>query len=198
MNSPFTTSAVQTADYHKIQYEELLKEMQKDIFSLTRAIVQSYLEVMGEQDSYEGRKERERLERLSPLVVLELVKKRFYYLQEHINGLIQKLIAESAAETEEKAVDVQMNEITQKNGHLQQQLKQLQERVDGLIKSAEEETRLRIEAAVHSRAVVEAIKEDKKKLEKIIRGKDEEIGKITNVRKEKDKLKKDCESKYNK
>ena len=62
-----TGNPVQTADYQKIQYEELLKEMQKDTQTLTKGIVQTYLELLGEHDTYEGRKEQERLEKLSPI-----------------------------------------------------------------------------------------------------------------------------------
>ncbi len=35
---------VQIADYQKIQYEELLKEMQRDTQTLSKTIVQTYLE----------------------------------------------------------------------------------------------------------------------------------------------------------
>eukprot|EP01022_Parablepharisma_sp_SALTPOND_P004423 TRINITY_DN120261_c0_g1_i1.p1 TRINITY_DN120261_c0_g1~~TRINITY_DN120261_c0_g1_i1.p1 ORF type:complete len:607 (+),score=111.24 TRINITY_DN120261_c0_g1_i1:108-1823(+) len=187
-----SNTPVQIADYQKIQYEELLKEMQKDTQALSKAIVQTYLEMLGEQDTYEGRKERERLEKLSPIVILELVKKRFYALQEQTNKEIEKLDQENA-DTDEKAVDMQMSELTLKNTELQGKLKQLKERVDGLMKNIDEESRLRIEAAVHSRAVVEAIKEDKRKLERIIREKEEEIGRVKNVRGEKERMKKEAD-----
>ena len=40
-----TGSSVQIADYQKIQYEELLKEMQRDTQTLGKAINQTYVEV---------------------------------------------------------------------------------------------------------------------------------------------------------
>jgi len=184
-----TYNPVQIADYQKIQYEELLKEMQRDSQTLSKAIVQSYLEMLGEHDTYEGRKEKEKLEKISPIVVLELLRKRFLSLQEQTNEQIAKLNTENNADSE-KAVDVQMAELTSKNTELQQKLNQMKERVDALMKTIEEESRLRIEAAVHSRAVVESIKEDKRKLEKIIKEKEREIGEVKNVQGEKERYKK--------
>ena len=187
-----TGKPVQTADYQKIQYEELLKEMQKDTQTLTKGIVQTYLELLGEHDTYEGRKEQERLEKLSPIVVLELVKKRFYALQEEANSYVKRAEYEDTDDNE-KLVDLQMSELTAKNSELHSRLQHLKERVNGLMKTIEDEGKLRIEAAIHSRAVVEAIKNDKRKLERLIKEKDEEIDKIKNVRGDKDRLKRETE-----
>jgi len=176
----------------RAQCEETLRELQRDTQIVSRGIVQTYLGLIGENDSYESRKEQEKLEKLPPLVVLGLVKRRFYTLQEEANKYASQtnLII---IDNKEKINDTQMPDLTKRNAELDDKMKQLKERVNGLMKSIEDESKLRIEAAVHSRAVIEAIKEDKRKLERIIKEREEEIAKIKNVRGKKEELKKETE-----
>ncbi len=155
--------------------------------------------MIGENDTYEGKKERDKLERLSPIVVLDMVKKRFDTMQTQTQEAIEKLktenpAAEKPAGGPEVAVDVQMTELTVRNNELQGRLQQMRDRVDALLKSIEDEHKLRLEAAVHSKAVVEAIKDDKKKLVKIIQDKEKEISVIKNIRGDKERLKKEMET----
>ena len=166
--------------------------MQKATQTLTKGIVQTYLELLGEHDTYEGRKEQERLEKLSPIVVLELVKKRFYALQEEANSYVKRAEYEDTDDNE-KLVDLQMSELTAKNSELHSRLQHLKERVNGLMKTIEDEGKLRIEAVIHSRAVGEAIKYDKRQLERLVKYTDEEIDKIQNVCGDEDLLTKETE-----
>lgn len=188
-----TLDPSQATNQQRAQYEETLREMQKDALTLSRGIVQTYLELIGEQDSYEGRKEQERLEKLPPLVVLGLVKRRFSSLQEEATKCAKQTELEAAGEVAPKEDSAQMSDLTSRNAELYDKLQQLKERVNGLMKSIEDESKLRVDAAVHSKAVVEAIKEDKRKLERIIKEKEQEIAKIKNVKGRKEELRKETE-----
>ena len=185
-------NSAQNMDYKKIRYEEMMKEIQKDTKILFKGIIETYLELIGERDTYEGRKEQERLEKLSPIVVLDLVKKRFNELQQEANIYSRRVEYDDI--DNEKMVDYQISELTEKNSELHSRLQHLKERVNGLIKCIDDENKMRVDAAVHSRTIVEGIREEKRKLERLIREKDVEIEKIKNNRTKKEKLEDEIES----
>lgn len=148
--------------------------------------------MIGEADTIEGKKEKERLERLSPIVVLELVRKRFAIIQD-LNQFSNKSNDASDKFVMEQDWDPKITEQQSKNTVLQMQLQQMRERVTLLMNATEEDKKLKIETAISDRKLIDSVKENKRKVAKIIDEKEKEINRIKKFIKGKEKLKKEVE-----
>jgi len=164
-------------NFHKIQYEEIIKYVQENYNVLTDKLVSLYLEMWektGKSQESDINEERQRAKKMSPQITFELAKKKINYLKDQLREKLETKLREIDKNSygisirPEEPLEKYVKQLKEKNIKLTTQTAQEKEKIESLNEFSMKEHDSRVLIASKYCQEIEALKAEYATLQKLL------------------------------